>query len=159
MFCDEALDLVESIADGELTPEGRVATHLATCPNCAAALESARRVEQALRARPVPRAPARFTARTMTVLRRQRWRSEQFVDVGFNVALGAVALIVVGGVLILLSRAGLISVGNGAFDLMSGGVVKLVRGAAPAVPVYAGAAALLAAALGVWWWAERDAGI
>ena len=88
MFCDEALDLVESIADGELTPEGRVAAHLATCPNCAAALDSARRLEQALRARPVPRAPARFTARTMTMLRRRRWRSEQFLDVGFNVALG-----------------------------------------------------------------------
>ncbi len=156
MFCDEVLELVESIADGDLMPEGRVAAHLATCPNCAAALEGARRVEQALRARPVPRAPARFTTRTMTMLRRQRWRNEQFLDVGFNVALGAVALVVVGGALILLNRAGLISVGNGALDLMSGGVVRLVRRAAPAVPVYAGAAALLGAALGVWWWAEKE---
>src|SRR5689334_13886510 len=156
MFCDEALELVESIADGELTPEGRVAAHLATCPNCAAALASARRLEQALRVRPVPRAPARFTARTMTALRRQRWRSEQFVDVGFNVALAAVGLIVAGGALVLLSHAGLIPAGNGAFGLMSGGVAGVVRRAVPAVPVYVAAAALLGAALGVWWWAERE---
>ena len=156
MFCDEALDLVESIADGQLTPEGRVADHLATCPNCAAALDSARRLEQALRARPAPRAPVRFTARTMAMLRRKRWRSEQFLDVGFNVALGAVALVVIAGVIVLLNRAGVTSIGSGAIDFMSGGVLKLARRAAPAVPVYAGATALLGAALGIWWWAERD---
>src|ERR671938_624812 len=38
MFCDEALDAVEAIAGGELIPDGRIAHHLATCPNCAAAL-------------------------------------------------------------------------------------------------------------------------
>ena len=151
MFCDEALDLVESIADGDLTPEGRVAAHLATCPNCAAALASARRLEQALRARPVPRAPARFTARTMTILRRRRWRSEQFLDVGFNVA-----LVVVVGVVVLLNRAGVTSIGTGAMDFMSDGVMRLARRAAPAVPVYAGATALLATALGIWWWAEKE---
>ena len=156
MFCDEALDAVEAIAEGQLKPEGRVADHLATCPHCAAALESARRLEQALRARPVPHAPVRFTSRTMTLLRRTRWRSEQFVDYGFNIALGLVALLVVGGVAVVLARAGVITFGSGAFDMMSTGVVRLARRAAPSVPVYAGATALLAAALAVWWWAERD---
>ena len=98
MFCDEALDAVESIADGAADARGARGRHLATCPNCAAALASARRLEAALRARPAPRAPARFTSRTMAMLRRKRWRSEQFVDVGFNVALAAVALLVVAGV-------------------------------------------------------------
>jgi len=156
MFCDEALDAVESIAEGQLKPEGRVADHLATCPNCAAALASARRLEAALRARPAPHAPARFTSRTMTLLRRKRWRSEQFVDVGFNVALAAVAILVVAGAVMLLNRAGVTSIGVGAFDAMSVGIVRLAHRAAPAVPVYAGATALLAAALGIWWWAERD---
>jgi hypothetical protein len=27
------------------------------------------------------------------------------------------------------------------------------------VPLYAGAAALLVSALGIWWWAERDAAL
>src|SRR2546423_1589880 len=55
MFCDEVLDAIEPIAAGELTPDGRVAAHLTTCPNCAAALTSARRVEQMLQERAVPR--------------------------------------------------------------------------------------------------------
>ena len=37
------------------------------------------------------------------------------------------------------------------------GFVSLARRVAPAVPLYAGAAALLVSALGIWWWAERDA--
>ena len=75
MFCDEALDAVEAIAAGDMTVDGRIADHLATCPNCASAL------------------------------------------------------------------------------------VALVRRAAPSLPLYAGAAALLASALGLWWWAERDAAL
>ena len=41
MFCDEALDAVEAIASGDLTPEGRVAEHFTSCRQCAAALDSA----------------------------------------------------------------------------------------------------------------------
>jgi hypothetical protein len=33
VFCDEALDAVEAIAAGDLTADGRIAEHLATCPN------------------------------------------------------------------------------------------------------------------------------
>src|SRR5215813_10719349 len=98
MFCDEALDAVEAIAAGDVTPEGRIAEHLASCPNCAAALTSARRLESLLQARPVPRPGAQFTSRTLARVRRERWRSEQFVDVGFNVAILAVILAVVSGI-------------------------------------------------------------
>jgi hypothetical protein len=34
--------------------------------------------------------------------------------------------------------------------------VAFVRRVAPSLPLYAGAAALLVSALGLWWWAERD---
>ena len=88
MFCDEALDAVEAIAAGDLTPDGRVAEHLTTCPNCAAALVSARALERMLRVRSIPKPPAQFTTRTLARVRRARWRSEQFLDVGFNVAIG-----------------------------------------------------------------------
>src|SRR5206468_7798869 len=141
---DESLDAVEAIAAGELKPEGRIATHLETCPNCAAALASARRLEQLLQARPVQTAPPQFTARTMAALRRRRWRSEQFVDVGFNVALGLVALLVFGVVWIFLNRSGLVSVGNGAFTALSAAFVALAKHVAPSVPLYVGATALLA---------------
>jgi predicted anti-sigma-YlaC factor YlaD len=157
MFCDEALDSVEAIAGGELMPEGRIAAHLATCPNCAAALSSARRLEQMLQARPVQKPPAQFTSRTMAVVRRRRWRSEQFLDVSFNVVLGLVALVVVAGVWMFINRSGLVSVSNDTVTVLSTSVVSLAHRAAPSVPLYAGATALLATALGVWWWAEKDA--
>ena len=156
MFCDEALDSVEAIAAGELTPEGRIAAHLATCPNCAAALASARRLEQLLQARPVQQAPPQFTVRTMATLRRRRWRSEQFLDVGFNVALGLVALVVGAGIWMFVHRSGLVSVSNDAVNVVSANVVSLAHRIAPSVPLYAGATALVVTALGVWWWAERD---
>ena len=107
MFCDEALDAIEAIAADELMPDGRVAAHLASCPNCAAALVSARALEQMLQRRVVPATPSQFTSRTMARVRRARWRNDQFLDVGFNVAIGLVVFAVVGGVWMLLNRSGL----------------------------------------------------
>jgi anti-sigma factor RsiW len=157
MFCDEALESIEAIAGGELTPDGRIAAHLASCPDCAGALESARALETMLRGRPVPAAPAQFTIRTIGRVRRARWRSEQYLDAGFNVAIGVVVLAVVGGIWMLLNRTGLAAVGNDAVDLLRNGLVTFARRVAPSLPLYAGAAGLLATALAIWWWAERDA--
>ena len=159
MFCDEALDAIEPIAAGELTPDGRIAAHLASCPNCAAALEDARRLERMLRSRPVPRTPAQFTSETLAIVRKQRWRSEQVLDAGFNVVLVVVALAIVGGVWMVLSQTGLAAVSNDAVDLFGTGFATVARRVAPSVPLYAGATALLAMALGIWWWAERDASL
>src|ERR671931_2764987 len=107
MFCDEALDVVEAVAGGDLAPPGRIAEHLATCPNCAAALDSARRLDRLLQARAAPRPPAHFTPRTLTRIRRARWRSDQFLDVGFNIAIIAIVVAIVGGVWLLFNRSGL----------------------------------------------------
>jgi len=159
MFCDEALDSVEAIAAGDLRPDGRVASHLATCPNCALALERARQLEASLRRREAPPAPAQFTSRTLARIRRARWRSDQFLDVGFNVAIGVIVVAVLGGVWMLLHRSGLTAVSNDAVNLFGSGFVSLARRVLPAVPLYVGAAALLVSALGVWWWAERDAAL
>ena len=159
MFCDEALDAIEAIAADELTPDGRVAAHLASCPNCAAALVSARSLEQLLQRRVAPAAPSQFTSRTMARVRRARWRNDQFLDVGFNVAIGLVVLVVLGGIWMLLNRTGLVAVSNDAVDLFSTGLVTFARRVAPSLPLYAGAAAVLATALGIWWWAERDAAL
>ena len=159
MFCDEALDAVEAIAAGELLPDGRVASHLATCPNCASALDSARRLEASLRERPVPAAPAQFTARTLARVRRARWRSDQFLDAGFNLAVGAVIVALMGGGWMLLHRTGLAAVSRDAIDLFRSRFVIVARRVAPSLPLYAGAALLLVSALGLWWWAERDAAL
>ena len=159
MFCDEALDAIEAIAADELTPDRRVAAHLTSCPNCAAALVSARSLEQMLRRRGVPAVPSQFTSRTMARVRRARWRSDQFLDLGFNLAIVLVVLIVIGGIWVLLSRSGLAVVSNQAVDLLGSGLVTLARRVAPSLPLYAGAAAVLATALAIWWWAERDAAL
>jgi len=159
MFCDEALDTVEAIAAGDVIPDGRVASHLATCPNCALALERARQLEASLRQREVPAPPAQFTSRTLARVRRARWRSDQFLDVGFNVAIGLIAVAVLGGVWMLLHRTGLASVSGDAVDVFGSGFVALAKRVAPSLPLYAGAAALLVSALGIWWWAERDAAL
>jgi predicted anti-sigma-YlaC factor YlaD len=156
MFCDEALDVIEPIAAGELTPEGRVADHLATCPNCAAALDSARRLDRLLQARAAPRPPAHFTPRTLTRIRRARWRSEQFLDVGFNIAIVAIVVAIVAGIWMLLNRSGLGAVSRDAVGLFGTSAVALARRAAPSVPLYAAATAVVLTALAVWWWAERE---
>src|ERR1019366_3481061 len=117
MFCDEALDAVEAIAANDLAPDGRVAEHLASCPSGAAALVSARALEQLLKRRPVPAAPPQFTSRTLTRVRRARWRSDQFLDLGFNVAIGAIVIAVVAGVWMLLNRSGLAAMSNDAVNL------------------------------------------
>src|SRR5262245_28602166 len=157
MFCDEALEAIEPIAAGELTPEGRVADHVATCPNCSAALERARTVERLLRSRPAPKAPPQFTAQTLGRVRRARWRSDQMLDIGFNLAVAAIVVGVIVGVWSLANRSGLATVSNDAAGLFTSGLVAVAQRVAPAVPLYAGATALVLSALGIWWWAEREA--
>ena len=157
MLCDEVLGVIEPIAAGELTSDDRIAPHLLSCPHCAAALEDARQLERMLQTRPVPRAPAQFTSRTMARVRRARWRTEQVLDLGFNVTIGLVLLAILGGVWLLMHRSGLVAVSNDAVGLLGTGLVTLARRVAPTVPLYAGATALLVTAVGIWWWAERDA--
>ena len=72
MFCDEALEAIEAIAAGDLTPQGRIAQHLGSCANCATTLAAAQRLDRLLKARPVPKPPVQFTARTMARVRRAR---------------------------------------------------------------------------------------
>ena len=156
MFCDETLDAIEAIAAGELTPEGRVAQHLTSCRNCAAALESARRLDKMLAARPVPNPPQQFTIRTMTRIRRARWRSDQFLDVGFNVAIALVVIGIIGSGWLLIDRSGLTAVSGNLITLIESGGKALAQRVAPSLPVYAAAAAIVVTALGIWWWAERE---
>jgi anti-sigma factor RsiW len=158
MFCDEALDSVEAVAAGDRTPDGRLAAHYASCPNCTTALASARELERLLRQRPTPAPPPQFTARTLSRIRRARWRSEQWLDVGFNLAVGVIVLAMIAGAWMVINRSGLASVSHDAIDVFGRGVVTFARRIAPSIPVYAGATALLATALGVWWWAERGHG-
>jgi predicted anti-sigma-YlaC factor YlaD len=157
MYCDEALNAVEAVATGDTTPDGRLAEHYASCPNCSSALASARELERLLQHRPTPRPSTQFTARTMTRVRRARWRNDQFLDAGFNVAIVVVVLSLVAGVWLILNRSGMAAVSNDAMDVVVRGLVTSAQRIGPSLPLYAGATALLVTALGIWWWAERGA--
>jgi anti-sigma factor RsiW len=157
MTCDGVLNAIESIAAGELTPDDRMAAHLTTCASCASALEAARRLETLLRQRPVAAPPAQFTSRTMARIRRERWRNEQMIDWSFNAALALVAMAVAAGIWIVVSRSGLTFVGDEALQLLATEMRAFFQRVSPSLPVYALAIAMLVTALGIWWWAERDA--
>ena len=156
MFCDEFLETVEAIAAGDVMPDARVDAHLATCVNCAAALNAARQVERLLKARSAPQAPAQFTSRVLGRVRGDRWRREQFLDAGFNLAIGVIVFAAVAGLWMLFSQSGMSSVARDAFDVLSSAGAGFIERAVPSLPLYLGAAGALATALGVWWWAERD---
>jgi anti-sigma factor RsiW len=155
MTCKDALDLVEPVAAGDVVPGADLRAHLETCPRCAGALASARRLEAMLAAREAPGAPARFTVVVLQRIRRERWRSEQQVDRLFNVAIVVALLLIVGGIFALMNLSGVL---NGAADTWTAVATlstQLARDAAPSVSTYVAGVCLLITALGMWWWAER----
>jgi hypothetical protein len=81
------------------------------------------------------------------------------IDWRFNAALALVAIAVVAGIWIVVSRSGLTFAGNDALQLLATEMRAFIQRVSPALPLYALATALLATALGIWWWAERDATI
>jgi predicted anti-sigma-YlaC factor YlaD len=157
MFCDEVLELVDAIAAGDVAADARVSAHLDSCTGCRAALDAARRIDRLLKDRAAPAAPAHFTNRIMGRIRRDRWRRDQFLDVGFNVAVGFVLLGVFAILWVVLSQSGFGPVSRDAFGLLNSAAVDFLRRAAATLPLYMGALAVVAATVGIWWWAERDA--
>ena len=157
MFCDEVLETIELIAAGELTASAPVAEHLASCNGCGAALAAARRVDALLRSRVAPAPPANFSSRVMNRLRLARWRGEQLLDWGFNIALVTAGVLVVLGLWMVMRQSGLVIVSSDAVQMFESGMTLLARRISPSLPLYSAATAVLGTALAIWWWAERDA--
>ena len=82
----------------------------------------------------------------MARVRRARWRREQFVDAGFNLALGLIAVGVVGSVLLLMYR-GLTAISPDAMPLVQSGVVSSRARLRRLFPWYGAAIALVRSAL------------
>jgi anti-sigma factor RsiW len=153
--CEDVQELVEVIAAEELAPTPNVVSHLASCPRCDAEVLAARRLERLLASRVTPQAPAHFAASVLRRARQERWRSEQFFDVGFNVTIAASLALVVGGVWLLLHASGLEALAAGTLGLGADALAELLRRVQPALPAYGAATTLVAAAVAVWWWVER----
>ncbi len=154
MECRQVEELIDAVAAGEVTPEEATAAHLRDCPRCAASLALARRIELVLVQSPL--APAGFVPAVMRRVRHERWRSEQYLDIGFNLAIGLALLIVAGGIWLLLHVTGLEVVASNTAELMAGASAEVIGRMKPVLPLYGAAAGVLAMALGVWWWVERD---
>ena len=155
MTCSDALHLVEAIAAEDLTLDDTVRTHFETCPRCASALASARRIEVALQMRPKPQAPARFTQAVLGRIRQERWQSEQRVDRVFNVAIGMAVLLVAASVLALTNVGAVLGAAGSIWGLLAAVGGQAVAAAAPVLVTYIAAAGLLMSALAMWWWADR----
>jgi anti-sigma factor RsiW len=155
MTCKGVIDVVESIAAGDLEPGPELRAHLESCPKCASALASARRLEAALARREAPPAPPRFSAMVLQRVRREQWRTEQHVDRLFNAAMVMALVLVAGGAVALMNLSGLLAWAAQVATVVVTMRDEVARQAAPSLATYIAAGSLLASALGMWWWAER----
>ena len=160
MTCREVQDRIEAVAAGDEPADDRFRAHVEGCVGCAAALARARRIEEALAARPAPPAPARFAALVTARIRREHWRAEQQVDWLFNVAIAAGLIAIAGGTVALVNLSLVTeTVGAGLSAMLA--YLTQPGAAAPArvaagLPTYLLGAAFLATTLFVWNWAERS---
>jgi anti-sigma factor RsiW len=155
MRCTDIDELIEPIAAGEIEPDAVMSAHLQSCEVCGRALAMARQIDLVFAAQPAPEPPPGFTAALMTRLRRERWRSEQFLDVAFNVAVGLAVAVGVGGVVMVATASGLAAVSADLVRVFLSATTSALATIAPALPVYALASAVVVSWLLVWWWAEH----
>ncbi len=156
MRCDEVDPLLDAIASGDRTPSGTVAAHLASCPICAGRVARAQAIDAALEARGVPEPPARFTPDVMAHIRRERWRAEQVLDAGFNVAVLTGVLLVVAGLAGLVWLSGLAAVGRDLAALAPAASGVLAKRLASDLQMVMLVVVFLSTALAVWWWTENE---
>jgi len=159
MTCDEVAEVIDALAAGEVTPSADMSAHLSSCAACGESLQTARAIDGLLRSRSVPAPPAQFTSRVVNRIHRATWRREQIVDGIFNAAMIAAAMIVVSGVGIALGRSGVSLLSRDAVQMFDAGLRAAAQKVAPSLPLYAGAAGLIAVALGLWWWASDSAAL
>lgn len=152
--CDDFEARVDAIAMGDLALSAADAAHLEVCAACRGVLQRARAIEALLAARPLPELSPGFTARVMSGIERERWRAEQALDLGFNVAVAVGVLLTVAGVFGLAWGTGLIAIGGDMAALVTAGVGVLAERLAPQAQHVVMATLLLTMAIGVWWWAE-----
>lgn len=154
MRCADLDELVEAVVAGDPVPD-EVFAHLAGCAGCQARLEHARALERLLVSRERPEPPARFTMEVLRRVRRERWRAEQVVDAGFNLALALGGLIVIGGAAGLLWSFGWLSVAVAGLGTATAALTPWTMRLLPEAQTLAIAALLLSSALALWWWVEN----
>ena len=155
MTCHELEPLIEAIADGSHEPGAQEAAHLASCDVCAARLARARSIESLLSMRDTPSPSATFTATVMARVGEERWKTERFVDLGFNLAIAAGVLVILVGGAGLAWSLGLLTITIDLDTALRALDNNDVTGRfLSQVQTFVIAAVVLTMALGLWWWAE-----
>ena len=113
-------------------------------------------IENLLQSRAVPAPPPMFTQAVMRQVQRDRWRVEQAVDLGFNLAVAAGVLLIVGGAVGLAWSAGVLVIDLDLPALAATVTTSWAGRVVAQARTVAMAAGLLSMALGVWWWAEAN---
>jgi predicted anti-sigma-YlaC factor YlaD len=155
MMCIELDDLIEPIAAGDVVPTPSMQQHLAECSACRQALALAQAVHRLLAIQGPPEPRADFVAVTMARMRRERWRSEQYLDVAFNSVVALAVLAGLGGLYAIMTATGVAAVSADVGRLFVGGLSEVIVRAAPQARIYALATMALLTGVFVWWWAEH----
>ncbi len=156
MSCHDVDSLIEAVADGTMA-EGDAGAHLASCARCQARLRLARSIGRVLETRETPEPPPGFTAAVMRRVQRERWRSEQLVDAGFNIAVAVGIGFIVFGLAALAWSLGWFPVDREAVRIVASAVQEQLAQASGQLQMIGIAALLLTSALGLWWWVEGEA--
>ncbi len=155
MRCEEADRLIDAFVSRDEVASDELVRHVESCQRCTAAIELAKTVESWLAARPVTPPPSGFARSVVERLHTDRWRAERNLDLGFNLAIAAGLVVVVGGVWLFINVSGLTAVTEDVARIFADGVTTLAARVVIGLPTYTAAAGLVMTALGVWWWAER----
>jgi anti-sigma factor RsiW len=155
MTCEQADTFIESIAVGDSVPE-ELAAHVAACRHCAVRVALARQIDRMLQERTVPMPPPGFTTSVVARLRQERWRTEQLVDISFNIAVAAGVLLIMGGIAGLAWGAGAFAIASDVAALIVPATRTVLGRAATNMQLVTAVMLLISTAIGLWWWAEED---
>jgi anti-sigma factor RsiW len=155
MQCHEVHTLIEEIAAGELDPDPTVADHFAGCQRCQSRLAHAHAIEAALAERTAPIVPDAFTSGVMARIRRERWRAEQLLDAGFNVAVITGILFILAGIGALFWLSGLLGAASDFTSIAVRAAEVVAEGLVDQLQIVLIVIVFLTTSFAVWWWTEE----
>ncbi len=155
MTCEDLDDLMEPLVSGDAAMTPEIRAHLDGCARCRTAYAVATRIEEMLARQPSPMLAESFTAQVMARVRRQWWRSEQYLDLAFNVLVTVGVLVVAVGLYGVLTLSGMSAVGGDLARMFLQGSLDLTTRAAPQLGTYVVALVLVMSGLAAWWWADQ----
>ena len=92
----------------------------------------------------------------MARVARERWQVERAIDIGFNLAIAAGVLILIGGAAGLAWASGLLTITIDLSAVLAAVTTPMANRVVSQLQTMVMAVLILLTALGLWWWAEAD---